>query len=60
MDIEEKRRYARIIAIVAGIVWLALFVVSFSERSTTLTFARWGALIVLGISWTYANAKPRT
>jgi len=58
MSAEELMRYARFVAIAAGIAWLVLFVLSFSNRSMNLTYARWAALIVLGISWGYAGTKP--
>ena len=55
---EDIRRTARLVAVAAGVAWLTLFILSFSNRSMGMTYARWAALIVLGIAWGYASTKP--
>ena len=59
MELDETRRYARYIAIVAGVIWLALFIVGFSNRAPAIMYARWAALIILGIAWSYSSSKPK-
>ena len=58
MSGDERRRIARVVAIIAGITWLALFLLWFSNRSLDLTYARWAALLVLAVSWLYSSSKP--
>ena len=59
MELDEKRRYARYVAIAAGIIWLILFIIGFGNRNAMITYGRWAALIVLMIAWSFSSSKPR-
>ena len=59
MELDEKRRYARFIAIAAGVIWLTLFIIGFGNRTPVITYGRWAALIVLMIAWSFSSSKPR-
>ena len=57
MPAEERRKLARYVAIAAGVAWLGLFFLGFSNRSPAITYSRWAALIVLFIAWSYSSSN---